>query len=200
MTNENVTKGHRTRWGIIQAANQLFVKQGYHGTSMRQIAANAGISLGGIYNHFVGKEEIFITVLETYHPYHEILPILENAQGESIEAFVNNAALGMVAALDKRPDFLNLMFIEIVEFGSQHIPRIFKQYFPHVMGIVQRLAENQDNLRPIPVPVIIRVFIGLFFSYYMTKFIMVEQLPADLQGEALQHSMDIFLHGVLYGR
>jgi len=194
-----MTKGHRTRSGIINAANQLFVKQGYHGTSMRQVAANAGISLGGIYNHFVGKEEIFVTVLEAYHPYHEMLPILENAQGESIEAFVNNAALGMITALDKHPNFLNLMFVEIVEFGSRHIPRLFKQYFPHVVGIVQRFSENQINLRPIPLPVIIRVFIGLFFSYYMTENIMAEQLPANLQEGALQHSVDIFLHGILYG-
>jgi len=199
MTDENMTKGERTRSGIIQTAHQLFIEQGYHGTSMRQVAADAGISLGGIYNHFVSKEEIFMAVLEAYHPYHEMLPIIKNAQGESIEAFVHNAASGMIAALDKRPDFLNLMFIEIVEFGSRHIPQIFTKYFPLVMGIVQRFAEKQGNLRPIPLPIIIRIFIGLFLSYYMTEYILGEQLPANLQQGALQYSVDIFLHGVVSG-
>ena len=50
------SRGERTRAEIIQAAHDLFIQQGYHGTSMRQIAGQAGIALGGLYNHFESKE------------------------------------------------------------------------------------------------------------------------------------------------
>ena len=197
MSAEHPTKGERTRSEIIQAAHGFFVRQGYHGTSMRQIARQAGIALGGIYNHFASKEDIFTAVLEAYHPYHDILPALETARGETVEAFVRDAATSLITALDKRPDFLNLMFIEIVEFKNRHIPELFKTFFPQVMELVQRFAEKQGNLRPIPLPMIIRVFIGLFFSYYMTGLILGEHYPPAMQENALECFVDIYLHGIL---
>ena len=54
------TKGERTRAVLLDAAKRLFVSNGYHGTSMRQIADEAGLALGGIYNHFGNKEDIFV--------------------------------------------------------------------------------------------------------------------------------------------
>ena len=77
---------------IIQVARQLFVQQGYHGTSMRQIARQAGIALGGVYNHFSSKEDVFKAVFLENHPYHQVLPALLEAQGESIEELVANAS------------------------------------------------------------------------------------------------------------
>jgi AcrR family transcriptional regulator len=193
---EDRTKGQLTRSRLIEAAYQLFSNQGYHGTSMRQIAQHTGLALGGIYNHFDSKEDIFFAVLEAYHPYHEMLPVLQNAQGETIEAFVQDAAESMIAALDRRPYFLNLMLIELVEFKSQHIPQMLNIFFPQVMGIVQRFAEKQENLRSIPLPIIVRTFIGLFFSYYLIESFMGVDFPTELKEDALDHAVDIFLHGI----
>jgi hypothetical protein len=44
---EPVTKGERTRAVLLNAAKRLFVSKGYHGTSMREIADEAGLALGG---------------------------------------------------------------------------------------------------------------------------------------------------------
>jgi AcrR family transcriptional regulator len=197
MHSDGLEKGKRTRSTIMQAAHQLFLEQGYHGTSMRQIAHDAGIALGGIYNHFDGKEAIFVEVLETYHPYHEILPILKNAQGETLEDFVRNAARKMIAALENRPDFFHLMFVEIIEFQSQHIPQLYQMFFPEVMDTVQRFTQEDDRLRPIPLPMIIRVFIGMFFSHYILNHLVGAQFPRVMQENALEYNVDIFLRGIL---
>jgi AcrR family transcriptional regulator len=194
---KNIKKGKRTRSLIHQTAYRLFQEQGYHGTSMRQIAESAGIALGSIYNHFKSKEDIFLAVLEAYHPYHEILPLLKNAQGETVESFVQNAAESMIVALEKRPFFLNLMLIEIVEFKSKHIPHMFNLFFPQVISVVQRFAEQQDNLRQVPLPIIVRTFIGLFLSYYLIESLLKEELPEELQDDPMKHAVDIFLHGIL---
>jgi AcrR family transcriptional regulator len=55
MSDESLSRGERTRETILDAARQLFIQQGYHGTSMRQIASQAGIALGSLYNHFPNK-------------------------------------------------------------------------------------------------------------------------------------------------
>jgi len=43
---------------ILEAAMDLFSEQGYDCTSIRQIAAKAGISLGLLYNYFSSKDEV----------------------------------------------------------------------------------------------------------------------------------------------
>ena len=51
---------------IEEAARQLFIKQGFHATSMRTIAARAGTSLGNVYNYYRTKEEILSSIIEKY--------------------------------------------------------------------------------------------------------------------------------------
>ena len=47
-----------TKERIERAALELFVAQGVAGTSIRQIASAAGVSLGAMYNYFTSKEEL----------------------------------------------------------------------------------------------------------------------------------------------
>jgi hypothetical protein len=47
--------------------------------------------------------------------------------------------------------------------------------------------------------VIVRAFIGLFFSYIMTDLIIGEQLPPEMEENALDHFVEIYLHGILVG-
>ena len=45
-------KSERSQGAILQAALRLFSKQGYRGTSIREIALEAGLSTGNVYHHF----------------------------------------------------------------------------------------------------------------------------------------------------
>ena len=49
---------------IIGAASALFARNGYDGTSMRDIAAESGILAGSLYYYFASKEEMFAAVHE----------------------------------------------------------------------------------------------------------------------------------------
>jgi len=48
-----------TKEKILNESLDLFAANGYHGTSMREIAKAVGIKGSSIYNHFSGKEDIF---------------------------------------------------------------------------------------------------------------------------------------------
>src|SRR3990172_595941 len=111
-------KGETTRLAIEDAAVELFMEHGYHATSMRQIAEHAGLALGGIYNHFVSKDELFEAIIVDKHPYKQLLPAILSAEGESAEEFLRNAARIIFAELDRRPDYMKLMFIEMIEFNG----------------------------------------------------------------------------------
>jgi len=47
---------------ILVAAAQLFVERGYAGTSMREIAARAGLLAGSVYHYYPAKEKLFLAV------------------------------------------------------------------------------------------------------------------------------------------
>jgi hypothetical protein len=103
----------------------------------------------------------------------------------------------MIAALENRPDFFHLMFIEIIEFQSQHIPKLYQMFFPEVINTIQRFTQEGERLRPIPLPMIIRVFIGMFFSHYILHHLVGAHLPPIMQENALEYNVDIFLRGIL---
>ena len=197
MSATTTTKGELTRAAIIDAAHDLFIKQGYNATSMRVIAQKADIALGGIYNHFTSKEEIFKAVFLENHPYLEMIPAIESARRDTIEAFVRNAAQQMMAAIGRRPDFLNLMFIEIVEFKSIHMQEIFSETLPRGITIIEKISSKQGNLRSIPAPMLIRTFIGLFFSYYLAESIFSNVAPLAFKKNAIDYYVEIYLHGIL---
>jgi len=48
---------------IFEAALICFNRNGYHQTSIDEIAAQAGISKGGIYHHFTSKKELVVELL-----------------------------------------------------------------------------------------------------------------------------------------
>jgi AcrR family transcriptional regulator len=197
MAEESSTKGGHTRQEILQSAYQLFLKNGYHGTSMRQIAQGAGIAVGGIYNHFGSKDAIFVAILSDRHPFFDILPALNTAEGQDVESFVRDAAAKVVNVVQDRPDFLNLMFIELVEFNAQHVPELFITFFPQALAFVQRFFNGRQELRPLPIPILLRAFLGLFFSYVITDILMGDLMPVDMEKSTLDHFVDIFLHGIL---
>jgi AcrR family transcriptional regulator len=186
-----------TKSRLIQAAYELFLKHGYHGTSMRDIAQRAGLSVAAAYNHFKNKDELFTAVLRGYHPYTYILPALAEVQGDTVEDFLRQGARRMIQVLGRKPGFLRLMLIEIVEFDSRHIPALFAEVIPRLMDFAQSVTRRKGTLRRFPLPVLIRSFTGLFVSYYITEIMIWKYLPKSMQTDCLDDFVEIYLHGVL---
>ena len=55
---------HSRRNQILDAAQRCFKKQGFHKTTLRDIAQEFGMSAGHIYNYFSNKEAIFEALVE----------------------------------------------------------------------------------------------------------------------------------------
>jgi AcrR family transcriptional regulator len=197
METTKTNPGNLTRKAILKAGYLLFKEQGYHGTSMRQIAESAEIALGGIYNHFDSKEEIFSTVLVEYHPAHEVIPAVLEGANKEVEDFVRHAAKTIFTTLTERPDFLNLMFIELVEFRSRHIPILYDEIFPRGLEMVRSFAADQEGIRSIPIEVMLRAFLGLMFSLIITQALLGQTVRDVGSEKEIEQYVEIFLHGIL---
>jgi AcrR family transcriptional regulator len=51
---------------LLAAAQQVFVAQGYHAAAMDEIAERAGVSKPVLYQHFPGKLELYLALLDTH--------------------------------------------------------------------------------------------------------------------------------------
>lgn len=58
------TSIHPRKLEITHAAVTCFLEHGYHQTGVRDIAKQAGISLGNLYNHFKGKDAVLAFIAE----------------------------------------------------------------------------------------------------------------------------------------
>jgi AcrR family transcriptional regulator len=57
----------RRRRQIVDAAVELFIQNGFHKTTTRQIAAAAGFSIGSLYEYVASKEDILYLVCDAIH-------------------------------------------------------------------------------------------------------------------------------------
>jgi AcrR family transcriptional regulator len=64
----------RKRQAILAAATEVFLRDGYLGTSMDEVAALSGVSKQTIYKHFGSKEALFV----------EIVTSMTNATGDAV--------------------------------------------------------------------------------------------------------------------
>jgi AcrR family transcriptional regulator len=58
------TQKEATRKRVLEAARELFDTEGYQGTTIREIARHAGVSVGSVFTTFASKGEILSQVME----------------------------------------------------------------------------------------------------------------------------------------
>lgn len=188
---------HSTRELILEAAHTLILRQGYHGTSIRQVAQAVGITPGAIYNHYKNKEALFVELLSERIPQRFLLQTLSAVEGEDAEDLVHVAAQSLRYTLEDQFDNLRLLFVEILEFQGRHIGGLARELMPQGVRFVEQLQQLDERVKPYPTMIILRALGGLFMSYAITMAFFdgvpgFEDDPADLAVMT-----DMILHGLL---
>jgi len=183
----------------------LFLGQGYARTSMRQIAERAGITPGAIYNHFRGKEELYLTVLKRHNIYRAIAAGIAGARKDDLETWVRDAARLMYAGFEEMgADAMRLIFVDAVEFEARTVSALVLEEMPDMVahiGEVLALARERGEIRDISPIVFIRAFLGLMVSLFVTEAIFLRgAFPEASDSDLVAGFADILLYGVLTNR
>ncbi len=128
------TRTHRKRHDIVEAATQLFLEQGYQGTSMDEIVAAAEVSKQTVYKQYVDKQQLFAgIVLGITERAEGIAETIANLFGEIVEVEVGLVRLARVyAAAVVNPQVLQLRRLVISE--ADHFPELAQAYFERAPG------------------------------------------------------------------
>lgn len=191
------SKGDRTRQAILDAAYGQFVQRGFHAASMRAIAEGAGITPGGIYNHFAGKDELFAAVVVAHHPLTRIFPQLIAAPGNSAEERLRNAARTIAAELEADEGLMNLFFAEMIECQGKHLTALSQALMPKALTFVSELHASAGTPPGITPFGLLQTFVGTVLATVFTRRFLVSA-GAPLPGlVGIEEFMDIYLHGIL---
>ncbi len=117
------------RLAIVDAATRLFLKQGYQGTSMDEIAAAAGVSKQTVYKQFQDKEQLFTgIVLGITDRAQQIVETIEKHFDEILDVQEGLTRLAhFYAASVVSPQVVQLRRLVIGE--SDHFPELAEAYF-----------------------------------------------------------------------
>ncbi len=195
----------RERKGNIEdAARELFIRQGFHATSMRDIAKRAGVSLGNLYNYYETKDAIFESIIEKYQSYiDEQLKSMFEAIDEPLEP-ESLRHLGEIAGelVNDHSDFWLLMYIDVLEFQNRHFSYMFdglSDRFRKMFGEKFREAEESGSLRTgVDAAAVFTAAYMQFFNYFLVEKLFGGNRHMGLTDEqALNGLTKIFAYGVL---
>jgi hypothetical protein len=104
----------------------------------------------------------------------------------------------VINELGKQPEFMNLMFIELVEFKGKHGAVMLRQISPKVLPVFEKVIKARKDLRVTNPAVLMRSFFGTMISYFITDMIISNSVVSKLMPKnSTDVYVDLFLHGIL---
>jgi AcrR family transcriptional regulator len=194
---KSAAKTATNRDRILDAANRLFCQKGFHGTATREVAELAGVSLGNIYNHFKGKEELFAALLARYEAEY-FRPDQPLALAFAAGSFPDNIeAIGRASGetIRRFPDYILLIYVDVVEFKGAHIGKLFREmrarYQGHVKAAGTKVASDVD-----PVAAMMMVTLSYFNYFTVEKIFGVKNHFGMSDEDVVKTFARIFRQGV----
>lgn len=190
------------RGQILEAARALFIEKGYRGTSLRDIAHKAHVTMGAIYHHFRNKEDLYLAVLKE----NNILPYVMRL-GELIasEDFPSNLeALGreIWQAARENKDFFKLVYVDILEFEGRNVKPLVQEMRKATADLSEGLIKGrirEGKMVPLHPHVILRCLTDTFLHYYLEEMMLEKSLAAEVglsEDEVARQLASILLHGI----
>lgn len=188
-----------TRTKILQAAQRLFARQGYDGTSTRDLAQAAGVAEGTLFRHFANKKAILVEV--TTQGWVEILTDLltELSEMGSYKAVAQVMRRRMMN-LHHNADMMRVCFME-AQFHPDLRERIQTEVINKMTDVAEaffQTAMDRGIYRPMNPRIVAQVFLGMFTVAGFSQSTLIESSssPKALQ-EMAEGIADIFLNGVI---
>jgi AcrR family transcriptional regulator len=202
--NETVTAQRRRRTPevrrdqIIQAAVKLFAEHGYERTTTREIAQEAGISEGTIYNYFGSKQDLLFAFLEeaSLQPLASLMTALEGVDDEQvIRGFLEDR----LSLAERHLPLMKVIFGEALfnsELAEALCHKIVRPATEIVEGFMARRMQ-EGGLRDMNPTIAARALIGHFFSFgLLWDALLSREGKRFSRQEVVESLTSLFLEGI----
>jgi AcrR family transcriptional regulator len=186
---------------ILGHATELFARQGFAGTSVRQIARACGITEAAIYRHFDSKLALYEDVIRAKAAEHDIAGFLAGKAGVGTIEDVLLAVSSHIMKLTREdPGLMRLMFNNSLESGDVSTVLFQEIRLPYIDFLQREFAERMQAGEIIEVEAFLtgRCFVGMVMDCALNLKIWDTLFPARSEpAEIYQNTAFIFAKGLV---
>lgn len=187
---------------ILDAALEMFSRQGYEKCDVEEIASYAGIGKGTIYRHFPSKENLFVSVIDRgYAKLDEQMKKMDEFVsqsedlGDSLEELITNELTLYVDFFIDNPEYYRILMIERPEVRMTLDEETLKGHLTHIAKMVDRIKEG---IRTGFLADLNASFMA--YSYLALAGVIVERKlysKRNTVNKDIKNAVDLLLNGVL---
>jgi AcrR family transcriptional regulator len=169
---------------ILAAARARFLHDGVDGASLRDIARDAGTSLGMIHYYFAAKDELFLAVVEEAYARFSADIVAIMARDGTLEERVRALCGRVAAASDAEFDILRLVVREVLVSSERRrmlMARFLRGHVPPVLGALVAARADGEIASEHPVPAAALALLAVaIFPQLLRRAIGDERAPLPL--------------------
>jgi AcrR family transcriptional regulator len=179
-----------TRERLLTAARSVFARNGFHGASVEEVAAEAGFSTGALYSNFEGKEDLFLVLMEREIEERAEEIVRAVREQASVAGRATGGARQWMAMIEREPDAL-LLFMEFWAYGARDPemrPKVaarFAQMRQVLTGLIADAVRDFDLELAIPAEQLAVAIDALADGIARQKLADPEAVPDELMGNVL---------------
>jgi AcrR family transcriptional regulator len=187
---------------IIETATELFARQGYEGTTTREIAEHARVNEAIIFRHFPSKEDLYWAVIEHQCSIGKGREQIEAqlASGGDIRHVFTNVAEDFLRRREEDDKLSRLLFFTALEnhrlssrFFQTHIVSFYETLADYIR---ERIAEGA--FRDVDPIMAARGFFGMLIYHYLVQELFGGKRFQKIETRAAAESLvDLWLNGMI---
>ena len=137
----------RTREELLAAARTVFLRRGFHGATLDEIADEAGYTKGAVYSNFVGKDDLYLALLAANYDARVEAYVGMLLDEATFDDAVRAVGRFMVAADAREPDWLPTL-AEFVAHAARNeslrrrYVRVREEFLAAIASVIAALCER----------------------------------------------------------
>ncbi|MGW8251141.1 MAG: TetR/AcrR family transcriptional regulator [Anaerolineales bacterium] len=186
-------KAAERRMQIINAAANLFAEKGFHRTTTRDIAEEADVSEGTLYNYFESKDDLLLDIMDLLDDVPSDTDHIDPSALEDAREFLISMMQGRRELVDQYHPMLQSVLSEILVNPELRRRYYNEQISPGILLISQSLQRLHENgqIREINIPITARMLTALMLGLYVLE-VMDDPLIRS-QWDVLSHEIAALL-------
>ena len=192
---------------ILTAASHVFAEKGFERATISDIAHQAGIAEGSIYNYFKNKGDLLVSIPRALVeiPIESVQAIMKtNLTANSIppEEMLTLIAQNVITVFHQNAPLFRILISTLPTMKQSMREKYFNQVVSYAIGTLECYFGEQIKQgvfrQDLDSQVLARAFIGMFFPYILFREVMQLEGNASWDYERMIHvAVPLFLQGAL---